>query len=109
MAIPLPGQRQIKVNNWYLPPETSNFLKWVGFLDSEFLTELHQFEIICANLTAHDSLYDPIARPIGRAEVLAEKMMNAIGAFLSNGATTRQDPSIGDFSSCDVTIVHESL
>ena len=55
MTIPLPGQQQKDLDNkWYLPPETSIFLQRVCFSDTEFQTELQQFEIICAEQNAHD-------------------------------------------------------
>ena len=66
MVIPLPGQQKCRLTNSYLPMETSNFLQRVGFSDSEFQTELQQFEIICADLNAHDQLLDPVARPTER-------------------------------------------
>ena len=35
VVTPLPGQQNILVSNWYLPPETSNFLRRAGFSDSD--------------------------------------------------------------------------
>ena len=52
VVMPLSGQQQILVNNWYLPPETCNFPQRVDFLYSEFQIEFHQFAIICVNLNA---------------------------------------------------------
>ena len=86
VAIPLPGQK-ILVNNWYLPPE--KFLQRVGFSDSEFQTNLQQFEIICPDLNAHDSLWDPDARPTERGEILGETMLKPNGAFLNTVAFTQ--------------------
>ena len=61
VAIQLPGQRIILVNYWYLPLETSNFLQWVGFSDSEFQTKLQQFEIISVDLNDHNPPWHPVA------------------------------------------------
>ena len=36
-------------------------------------------------------------------------MLDANGAFLNTGASSRQDTSTGGFSTPDVTIVHECL
>ena len=109
VSIPLPGQQKSLVSNWYLPPETSNFLQWVCFSESKFQTELQQYQIICADLNAHDPLWDPIARPLERREFLGEMKLDADGAFLNTDAPTRQDPSTGSFSTQDITIVYESL
>ena len=62
VVIPLPGQLKILVNNWYLPPEISNFLQRVGFTDSKFQAKLQQSDITCADLFSHDPLMDQVAR-----------------------------------------------
>ena len=97
--------KKILVNNWYLPLKTSNFLQRVGFSDSEFHTELQQ----CADLNAHNILWDPVARPTERGEFIGKAMLDANGAFLNTGAPTHQEPSTGGFSTPDVTIVNRSL
>ena len=93
----------------YISPETSNFLRRVGFSDSEFQTELQQLENNRADLIADEPLWDLTAKPTVRGEFFGKKMLDANGAFLNTGAPTNQDPSTGIFSNPDVTVVHESL
>ena len=92
VAISLPGQKQILVKNWYLTLESSQFLQRVGLLELKFQTELQQFEIICANMKAHDLLWDPVSRPTEKGEILTETMLDANGAFQNTGAPTSHNP-----------------
>ena len=75
MASPLQWQRKIQVNNWYLSSETTNFLQRVGFSDSEVQTELQQIDVICADLNAHDPLWDAVARPTEGGEFIGETIL----------------------------------
>ena len=77
---------KILINNSYLP-QSANFLQKMGFLDLEFQAELQQCKITYADLNAHDSHWDSVARPTER-EVLAATMLDDAGAFLNTGAST---------------------
>ena len=109
VEIPVPQKQLITVSNWYLPPENSHFLQRIGFSMEDFHPTLSESEIVCADLNAHDQLWDPVANSDERGELLAEAVLDANGAFLNDGRPTRQDPAHGHLSAPDVTIVHESL
>ena len=53
----------------------TNFLQSVGFSDSEVQTELQQLEVICADLNAHDPLWDPVARPTEGGVFIGETIL----------------------------------
>ena len=79
---------KILLSNWKFPPDPSNFLQWVVFSDSDFQTELQQFHFICADLSAHNQLCDPVAGSAERGMFIGETMLHDNGAFQITGAPT---------------------
>ena len=75
-----------------------------------FQPEIQENEIICADLNAHNEIWDKHAHSDDRGAQLAEAIINAEGGFLNDAElATRQDPAFGGFSSPDVTIVHNGI
>ena len=102
VAVTQPGQLKILVNNWYLPPETSNFLQRVGFSDSNFKTELQQFDHLCRSERPQPTLGS--SRQTHRKRRISRR---------DDAGCQRcpQSPKSHNrrFSTSDVTVVHESV
>ena len=77
---------------------------------SVFQPEIQENEIICADLNAHNQIWDKHARFDDRGAHLAEAIMDAEEDFLNDAElATHLNPAFGGFSFPDVTIVHNSI
>ena len=110
IQIPISNQQTVTISNWYLPQENSHFLQRFGISMSVFQPEIQKNEIICADLNAHNEIWNKHAHSDDKGAQLAKAIMDAEGGFLNDAElATRQDPAFGGFSSPDVTIVHNGI
>ena len=110
IQIPISNQQTVTISNWYLPPENTHFLQRIGFSMPVSQPKIQKNEIICADLNAHNEIWDKHVRSDDRGAQLAEAIMDAEGGFLNDAElATPQDPAYGGFSSPDITIVHNGI
>ena len=109
VEIPLLEEEPLRITNAYLPPQNSPYLHRMGFEEREIQMEVSIKDVICADLNAHDPLWDTRANPTGRGQLLSETILDTNAAVLNTDCFTRQDPATGTLSSPDLTIVHETV
>ena len=67
-------------------------------------------EVICADVSAHDTAWDQTANPNARGEYVVITAMDVNRTFLNDpDQPTRQDPATDPFPSPDVTIIHAAF
>ena len=77
---------------------------------SELQPDTNVHMVICADVNAHDIVWDKITNPNAWGECLVIATMDANSTFLNGPEQpTRQDPAMGAYSSPDVTIVHAAV
>ena len=86
IQIPISNQQTVTISNWYLPSENSHFLQRIGFSMSVFQPEIQENEIICADLNAHNEIWDKHAHSDDRGAQLTEAIMDAKRGFLNDDA-----------------------
>ena len=79
IQMPISNQQTVTISNWYLPPENSHFLQRIGFSMFVFQPEIQDNEIFCADLNAHNEIWEKHAHfeDSGAATVL----YNILNAF----------------------------
>ena len=57
LSVQIPSfKQQTVISNWYLPLENSPFLQQVDFSIAAIQPEIHENEVICADLNAHNDI-----------------------------------------------------
>ena len=78
-------------------------------MTNDFQVDLKLHGVLCADLNAHDQVWDQIVNADERGYHLAEAVMDANGIFSKDSNQTHQDPATGFFSIPDVTVVYAVL
>ena len=94
IQIPIPNQQTVTISNWYLSPKNSHFLQRIGFSMSVFKPEIQENEIICADLNAHNEIWDKHAHFDDRGAQLEETIMDAEGGFLNDAIALEKSKRI---------------